>query len=226
MLLKDRKLIVTGGPTREWLDPVRFISNPSSGKMGIAIADAGEKVCREVVFIHGPVHPSLLEKKRYRKVSIESTGDLLEKVIHELEPGAILVMAAAPADYTPLEKSHTKMKKKDDELVITLTRTPDILKNVAQQKDADEKLKDLIVVGFAAETNDVENYGRKKLIDKKLNMICINDVGRKDAGFANDNNQLTILVDNGNRIEIPLMEKTSIASCILNEIDKYIQQKE
>ncbi|MFW5771429.1 MAG: phosphopantothenoylcysteine decarboxylase, partial [Spirochaetota bacterium] len=141
MLLKDRKLIVTGGPTREWLDPVRFISNPSSGKMGIAIADAGEKLCREVVFIHGPVHPSLIKEKQYRTVSIESTSDLLEKVINELEPGAILIMAAAPADYTPLEKSRTKMKKKDDELVITLARTPDILKNVTQKKDSDENLK-------------------------------------------------------------------------------------
>jgi phosphopantothenoylcysteine decarboxylase / phosphopantothenate---cysteine ligase len=225
MLLKDRKLIVTGGPTREWLDPVRFISNPSSGKMGIAIADAGEKLCREVVLIHGPVHPSLVKEKQYRTVAIESTGDLLGKVLKELEPGAILVMAAAPADYTPSEKSQTKMKKKDDELVITFKRTPDILKNVAQQKNVNETLEDLIVVGFAAETNDIENYGRTKLRDKKLNMICVNDVGRNDAGFASDNNRMTILVDNGNRIEIPLMEKTTIASCIMTEIDKYIRQQ-
>ena len=224
MLLKDRKLIVTGGPTREWLDPVRFISNPSSGKMGIAIANAGVSLCREVVFIHGPVNPSLLNGTEYRSVSIESTNDLLEAVTGELEPGAILIMAAAPADYAPSEKSQTKIKKKEDEMIITLKRNPDILKNVARIREEDPSLSDMIVVGFAAETTDIENYGRRKLNEKKLNMICINDVGRKDAGFAHETNQLTILVDNGHRIEVPLQEKKEVAARIFQVIKDYLHQ--
>ena len=225
MLLKDRKLIVTGGPTREWLDPVRFISNPSSGKMGLAIANAGVPLCREVVFIHGPVNPSILSDTGYRKIPIESTNDLLEAVLQEIEPGAILIMAAAPADYAPSEKSQTKIKKKEDEMIITLKRNPDILKTVARKREEDPSLGDMVVAGFAAETTDIENYGRTKLNEKKLNMICINDVGRKDAGFAHDKNQLTILVDNGDRIEIPLLEKKEIASRIFQVIRDYLHQK-
>ncbi|MCP4726331.1 MAG: phosphopantothenoylcysteine decarboxylase, partial [bacterium] len=102
MPLKNKKVIVAGGPTREWLDPVRFISNSSSGKMGIAIADEAVKRAGEVVFIHGPIDNTLLKDKHFRIVPIETTADLLNSVLNEITNNSVLVMAAAPADYTPV----------------------------------------------------------------------------------------------------------------------------
>ena len=110
MLLQECKVIVTGGPTREWIDPVRFISNPSTGKMGAAIADASASRSRETVFIHGPVGDALITGKRYRCVSANTTGEMLEAVVSELEEKSVLIMAAAPADYSPAHRSVRKMK--------------------------------------------------------------------------------------------------------------------
>jgi phosphopantothenoylcysteine decarboxylase/phosphopantothenate--cysteine ligase len=124
MSLKDRKLIVTGGPTREWLDPVRFISNPSTGKMGAAIADEGLKRCREVVFIHGPIDSSLYEGKPYRSVAVDSTDEMLSAVLSELTEDSVLVMAAAPADYRAMERSKEKIKKEGEEILLALRKTP------------------------------------------------------------------------------------------------------
>ncbi len=116
MLLRERKVIVTGGPTREWLDPVRFISNPSSGKMGLAIADEGFKRTRETVFIHGPIEQSLLSNKRYRCVPVETTAEMLSAVRNEIVLNSVLIMAAAPADYSPAKRSDQKIKKSERQL--------------------------------------------------------------------------------------------------------------
>ena len=121
MPLKDRKVIVTGGPTVEALDPVRFISNRSTGKMGRALADEAARRAGETVFVHGPMHESLLADAGYRLVAVESTEDLLEAVRKELRlPNAVLIMAAAPADYRPAERSARKIKKKGDEMTLRL----------------------------------------------------------------------------------------------------------
>ena len=110
MSLKNKKIIVTGGPTREWIDPVRFISNASSGKMGIALADAAAPKAKETIFIHGPIDQSLLKHKSYKNISIETTEELLNAVMSAIGPETVLIMAAAPADYKPEEKSQTKIK--------------------------------------------------------------------------------------------------------------------
>ncbi|MFH0974370.1 MAG: phosphopantothenoylcysteine decarboxylase [Spirochaetota bacterium] len=227
MPLKNRKIIVTGGPTREWIDPVRYISNASSGKMGIALAEAAAARSKQTVFIHGPIDNSLLTDKRFRSVQVETTNDLLNAVINELTPDCIIIMAAAPADYRPAERSSTKIKKEDgnDELILKLTKNPDILKFIAEKKTRDASLSGIFVAGFAAETDNTENNALKKLIAKNLDMICLNDVTQKDAGFGTDTNLITIFIrnkkgnDSANKIDLPLLTKPEAANRILNEIE-------
>jgi len=225
MPLKDRKVIVTGGPTVEALDPVRFISNRSTGKMGRALADEAAARARETVFIHGPMHESLLGDAAFKTVAVESTEDLLAAVKGELTPDAVLIMAAAPADYRPVERSATKIKKKSDELTLRLVKNPDILKTLASMRQSNFALNGVFLVGFAAETNNIENYALGKLREKDLDMICVNDVGRKDAGFGTDTNIVTIFTRSGERTELPLMSKRDTASRILDCVERGLLKK-
>lgn len=219
MLLRERKVIVTGGPTREWIDPVRFISNPSTGKMGAAIADASVSRARETVFVHGPVSDALITGKRYRCVSVDTTGEMLGAVVNELEDKSVLIMAAAPADYSPARRFDQKMKKSGGTITLELNKTPDILREVAGLKDAG-RFSNIFTVGFAAETNDIEVYALKKLSEKKLDMICLNDVSQAGAGFGADTNIITIFVKDGSRVELPMITKQEVADRILDEIEK------
>ena len=218
MLLKDRKIIVTGGPTREWLDPVRFISNASSGKMGISLADEAYRRARETVFIHGPVENSLLAGKPYRIVAVDSTEEMLNAVVAELAEGAVLIMSAAPADYTALERAPEKIKKNDDEIVLHLRKTPDILKNVASLRETG-RFRDLFVVGFAAETTNLEEYATTKLRSKNLEMICLNDVSHPDAGFCIDTNIITIFKKDGSQIKLPKLSKNGASEKIFDQVE-------
>lgn len=218
MLLNKRKVIVTGGPTREWFDPIRFLSNSSTGKMGVAIADEALAEAEEVVFIHGPISESLILDKKYRTVSVESTEDMLNAVLEELTDNSVLVMAAAPADYTPAEKSEVKIKKGDGEIDFRFKRTPDILKNVSAYKN-ENSLNNLFVVGFAAETNNTEDYALGKLESKGLDMICLNDVSQAGAGFGKDTNIMTVFIKGGGRIELPMQSKNGIAREIIGIIN-------
>ncbi|HOT44432.1 MAG TPA: phosphopantothenoylcysteine decarboxylase [Spirochaetota bacterium] len=218
MQLSERKAIITGGPTREWLDPVRFISNPSTGKMGIAIADVCAGRARETVFIHGPIDPSLVGTKKYRCVGVESTRDMLNAVAGELCENAVLIMAAAPADYSPVSRADRKIKKSDENLVLELKKTPDILKEVAAMK-RDGRIGAVFTVGFAAETDNLEEYAIRKLNEKNLDMICLNDVSQKGAGFGSDTNIITIFFRNGTRKDLPLISKREVAARIVDEIE-------
>lgn len=225
MPLRERKVIVTGGPTVEALDPVRFISNRSSGKMGRALADEAYTRAREIVFIHGPMHASLLEGLEYRTIAVETTQEMLDAVLKELCPDSVLIMAAAPADYRPAEKSPIKIKKTHDELVIRLVKNPDILKTVAEIRSSQVALRNVFLVGFSAETNDIENYAQQKLREKDLDIICVNDVGRKDAGFGVDTNIVTIFTRWGDRYELPLLSKRETAARIIECVEKGLQRK-
>jgi len=218
MQLQDKKIIVTGGPTREWIDPVRYISNASSGKMGIAIADAAYKQCKELVFIHGPIDGSLISGKPYRCKGVESTVDMLEAIKQELSPNMVLIMAAAPADYKPVTKSPTKIKKTNENLTIELQRNPDILKTIASIKKQQQEFNNIVLIGFAAETTDVIAYGKTKLVEKELAMICINDVSRSDTGFGSDFNEVTVMLANGMIINLHRMTKKEVAEGIINII--------
>jgi len=221
MLLKNKKIIVTGGPTREWLDPVRFLSNPSSGKMGISIADAAFLKTENVTFIHGPIDLFLIKEKSYKTVSVETTEDMLKSVLDELIDGAILVMAAAPADYTAKTVSKEKMKKTGEDLILQMKRTPDILKNVSAF--GIENDMNLFLVGFAAETIDVEKYAKSKLISKNIDMICSNDVSKDGSGFGVDTNSITVFSRDGKKSEYPNMPKVDVAKKIIEEIEKTIK---
>ena len=218
MLLRERKAIVTGGPTREWLDPVRFISNPSTGKMGVAIAEACFARARETVFIHGPIDTALLEGKKFRCASVETTEEMRAAVVGEIEENCVLIMAAAPADYTPAKRSATKIKKTGEMLVLEMKKNPDILKHVAAMK-VEGSVRNVFTVGFAAETDRIEEYALGKLRDKNLDMICLNDVSRRGAGFGADTNIVTIFHRDGSSIELPMISKREVAARLLDEIE-------
>ena len=212
------KIVVTGGPTREWIDPVRFISNPSSGKMGAALADAAHELGAETVFIHGPVEGSVYEGKPYRCVAVDTTREMHDAVIRELGDRTILVMAAAPADWAPAVKEDRKIKKTDGGMTLELVKTIDILKSIASFRETDLAGTRLFICGFAAETHDIENYAKGKLEQKKLDMICVNDVSRADAGFGVDTNELVVFSRGGSRAEIPHASKSDAARAILGLI--------
>jgi len=224
MLLRECKIIVTGGPTREWFDPIRYISNASSGKMGVALADRSFGRSPDTVFIHGPINEYYIKEKPYRCVAVESTADLLNAVLSELEEHSILIMAAAPADYTPAEKSSEKIKKQEGDLVITMKRTPDILKTVSEYRKS-AGIVDIFVAGFAAETVNTEEYALGKLKAKNLDMICLNDVSRQGAGFNVDTNIMTIFTREGDRMDLPMQSKDLIADAILDRIETELAQR-
>lgn len=218
MLFRDRKIIVTGGPTREWLDPVRFISNPSSGKMGVALADECFRRSKETVFICGPIDEKLIIDKKFRMISVETTADMLDAVKSEIGENAVLIMAAAPADYSPITKAEQKIKKNSQHITIELKKTPDILREISSLKQSG-LINNLFTVGFAAETTNIEEYALVKLKEKKLDMICLNDVSRSGAGFGLDTNIISIFVKDGSRIDLPLLSKQEVAARIVDEIE-------
>jgi phosphopantothenoylcysteine decarboxylase/phosphopantothenate--cysteine ligase len=223
-VFSDYKIIITGGPTREWFDPVRYISNASSGKMGIALADESNKISENTCFIHGPINEHLLQKKPYRCIKVETTNDMLEAVLNEIGDNSVLIMCAAPADYTPVKKSDEKIKKQDENIFIEMKRTPDILKNVSLARES-RNLNNLFVAGFAAETSNAEEYALAKLNEKNLDMICLNDVLKPGAGFGCDTNILTVFTRTGIKIELPILAKDKAASEILKLIEEELLKR-
>lgn len=212
------RIIVTGGPTREWLDPVRYISNASSGKMGISLARKAADYSDDVIFIHGPLSAPY-GHLHCTDISVESTVEMRDAVLSCFCDGALLVMAAAPADYMPAVKAERKIKKDQERLTIDLVKTPDILKAVREKK-INENIS-ATVVGFAAETNDALAYGRGKLSAKGLDAICVNDLTQQGAGFGIDTNIITMLFADGSVKELPLMSKDEAASGIFKAIAEH-----
>lgn len=219
MRVKNKRVIVTGGPTREWLDPVRFISNPSTGKMGIALADESYRRGAETIFIHGPIQEYLINGKPYRTIGVESTEELLAAVLGALCDNSLLIMAAAPSDYAPVERSGVKIKKGAGEMALLLKKTPDILTAVSEKIKSGE-LKGMTVAGFAAETTNTEEYALGKLREKNLDMICLNDVSRKDSGFASDTNRVILFDRRGTRTALPTLTKAETAARILDFMEE------
>jgi phosphopantothenoylcysteine decarboxylase/phosphopantothenate--cysteine ligase len=217
-----KKVIVTGGPTREFIDPVRFISNPSTGKMGAAIAGSAARFFNEVVFIHGPISEQLIDKASYKSVSVISTEDMLAQVLNEFVENSVLIMAAAPADFVPHQIEKYKIKKSAlDELVLHLKKSPDIL-NEVNKKRIDANYSNCFVVGFAAETNNVEEYAVSKLKEKNLDMICANDVSESNCGFASDTNKMIIISKDNFKVSLDLADKKLLADEIVNLVVKLL----
>lgn len=211
--LLGKKVIVTAGPTSEPLDPVRYITNKSSGKMGYAIAEAAAKRGAQVLLVSGKTNlrPPVCGDK-IRTVNVLSAEDMREAVFAEYENCDIVIKAAAVADYRAAEISDTKIKKHDDELTLKLIKNPDILKELGKAK------KHQILVGFAAETNNLLEYAGKKLKEKNLDLIVANDVSRKDAGFDVDTNIITIIKANGDIKEYDKCTKAAAAEIILDAV--------
>jgi phosphopantothenoylcysteine decarboxylase/phosphopantothenate--cysteine ligase len=206
--LLNEKVLVTAGPTREYLDPVRFLSNRSSGKMGYAVARAAFRRGAEVTLISGP---SLLEQpKGINFLSAETAEDMLKAVSEELRESTVLIMSAAVSDFRPLERSAGKIRKNED-LVVRLARTPDILSLMSRKKNRP------FIIGFAAETGRKIGNARKKLHEKNVDMIVFNDVSEAGSGFDADTNRV-ILIDKEDERELPLMSKNSVADAILDRM--------
>lgn len=213
-LLQGRKVLVTAGPTREAIDPVRYLSNYSSGKMGFALAEAAAMAGAEVTLISGPTHLNAFSG--IKLISVESAESMCKDVMHHLQKGSIFIGAAAVADFTISKPSKEKMKKKDqDELTLELVKTKDILATVASSGQAS------FVLGFAAETHDLLQNAQEKLIQKNLDMVVANQVGQ-GLGFEHDENQ-AIVITKKNQIELPLTNKTRLAGQIIAIIAASLQ---
>ncbi|WP_040228035.1 bifunctional phosphopantothenoylcysteine decarboxylase/phosphopantothenate--cysteine ligase CoaBC [Bhargavaea cecembensis] len=209
-LLEGKKVIVTAGPTRERIDPVRYISNFSSGKMGYAMAEAAAALGAETVLVTGPV--DLETPAGVRVVRVESAGEMLDAVLGEYETADAVVKAAAVADYRPKEVHPGKMKKREGDSVIELERTTDILKTLGERKGHQ------CLIGFAAETDRVEEYAMGKLERKNLDFIIANDVTDPGGGFGSETNVVTLYGRDGTAEAFPATEKKELAFRLLERI--------
>lgn len=208
--LQGIKLMITAGPTREALDPVRFISNHSSGKMGFAIAKAASQRGADVTLIAGPVNIETPEG--VKRIDVTSGLDMYEQVHQTIAEQNIFIGCAAVADYRAKNIAENKIKKQGDEVSITLIKNPDIVASVGSLKHNRP-----YVVGFAAETQNVEEYARQKRQQKQLDLICANDVSLADNGFNSDNNALHIFDANGDT-RLPHCNKNELSHYLLDEI--------
>ncbi|MCA1030016.1 bifunctional phosphopantothenoylcysteine decarboxylase/phosphopantothenate--cysteine ligase CoaBC [Bacillus timonensis] len=209
-LFVGKRILITAGPTREKIDPVRFFSNHSSGKMGYALAEEASKLGAEVTLITGPTN--IPSPPRVKTIRVESAREMLDYTLNNFPNNDIVIKTAAVADYRPKHVFDEKMKKKDGDLLIELERTVDILKTLGSKKD------NQFLVGFAAETQDVESYALKKLKSKNLDMIVANNVTQDGAGFGTDTNIVTIFKKDLSKKSLPLLSKKEVAQEILTEI--------
>ncbi|OHX36807.1 bifunctional 4'-phosphopantothenoylcysteine decarboxylase/phosphopantothenoylcysteine synthetase [Methylomonas sp. LWB] len=214
--LRGARLVVSAGPTREALDPVRFISNRSSGKMGYALAAAAARAGAQVTLVSGPV--ALPTPPGLERIDVETAADMHAAVMTRMSEADIYIGAAAVADYRPSEIAPVKLKKGRGASVIALTQNPDIVADVAALKPKP------FVVGFAAETDDLENYARGKLIAKNLDMIAANWIGREDGGFDRDRNALQVYWPCG-AASLAMTEKSALAEQLITLIAEHFHAK-
>lgn len=210
--LKGKKVLVTAGPTIAPLDPVRYITNRSSGKMGYAIAKEARDRGGEVTLISGPTN--LKEPFGIKVIHVSKNEEMLQKVNERFDSSDIVIKAAAVADYKPKNYSKSKIKKSENEFSILLEKDVDILKQLGERK------KEQILVGFAAESNDLLKNAKGKLEKKNLDFILANDITSNDTGFASDDNKVNVLCKDGNIIPLNKMSKKEVARELFNMINK------
>lgn len=215
--LAGRKILVTAGPTVEPIDPVRYISNKSSGKMGYAVAEAALARGADVTLVSGPV--SLTCSPEIKRIDVRTTKEMLEACQSVYGDVEVVIKAAAPADFYVVNASDHKMKKKDGGVRIELAENPDILKALGAEKDGH------ILVGFAAETRNLEEYAREKIAKKNLDLIVANDVSAPGAGFDVDTNIITLITADGEKTAHDKMTKQQAAHVILDEVLRLIEEK-
>src|SRR6266446_4794903 len=208
--LSGDTVLVTGGPTYEDLDPVRYLTNRSSGKMGYAVAEAAARRGAKVILVSGPVN--LETPAGVERVNVRSAKEMHCAVVERMADSSIAILAAAVADYRPVEQRTEKIKKGNVPLTISLEPTTDILAEIARNKGQ------RIIVGFAAETNHVAENARKKLLAKNADLIVANDVAAEGAGFDHDTNIVTLFSRDGRDLALPKMSKSEVAQRILDEV--------
>lgn len=206
--LAGKKVVVSAGGTQEPIDPVRYVGNYSSGKMGYAVAEAARDRGADVVLISGPV--ALAAPYAVRLVPVHRATEMRDAVVGECADADAVIMAAAVADYQPAEAVGQKIKRRQEKMGLSLVRTPDILVEVGQRAG-------LVRVGFAAESEDLEANARRKLKEKGLDLIAANDVTAEGSGFGSDTNKVTLL-DREGKEELPLMNKYEVAARILDRV--------
>lgn len=206
--LKGKKVLITAGPTHEPIDPVRFIGNHSSGKMGIAIAEAASELGAEVTLICGP--SSVRSSSNISRIDVRSAQDMFDAVMLKLETANVVICSAAVADYRPKVAADQKIKKKDAQLTIELEPTPDILATVGKRKRADQ-----LLVGFALETENAIENARQKLHKKNCDLLVLNTLQDAGAGFAYDTNKVSILDRHNNITTFELKSKAEVAVDLL-----------
>ena len=209
--LKGQKILVSAGGTKERIDPVRYITNDSSGKMGHAVAEAAYYEGAQVTLVTASELPA---PSGIETVRVDSALELFDEIDTRFDQTDVLIMAAAVSDYRVANEADSKMKKMDDSgpVTIELTENPDILKTMGDKK------KEQFLVGFAAETDHLEKYAKKKLKEKNLDVIVANEVGRSDRGFNADENQVILFTADGDRIDVPLTAKSEVANIIISKV--------
>jgi phosphopantothenoylcysteine decarboxylase / phosphopantothenate---cysteine ligase len=208
--LFGKTVVVTAGPTREKIDPVRFISNHSTGKMGYAIAEAARNAGAKVILISGPTN--LACPNGVERINVESAAEMYDSVLSYFSTSDVVIKSAAVADYRPKVIYDHKVKKKPGEAVIELERTKDILFELGAKK------KNQLLIGFAAETENIDEYANKKLMAKNADMIVANNVKSEGAGFGTDTNIVTLFKRDGTAKRLPKMTKQAVAETIIEEI--------
>ena len=216
--LAGEKILITAGPTREPLDPARFLSNRSSGRMGYALAEAARRRGADVTLVSGPT--SLDVPYGVKMVSVQTAAEMYEAVTGLHKDASVIIKAAAVSDFRPAVFAKDKVKKEGAEMCVDLELTTDILKELGQQKENFGYL----LVGFAAESCDLLNAGRKKLSEKNLDLIALNDISNANTGFESVTNQVTLLDKNGTT-ELPLTSKDETADLILDRVVSLLSNK-
>ncbi len=215
--LTGKRVLVTAGPTRESLDPVRFISNHSTGKMGYAIAKAARMRGAEVTLVSGPV--SIAPPYGVEVVGVSSALEMYDAVVTRQAEQDMIIKTAAVADYRPAQMAEDKIKKSDGDMSIALVRNPDILKTLGELKPATQ-----VLCGFSMETKDLLENSRQKLQKKNADMIVANSLNTAGAGFGTDTNVVTIITAEGNK-ELPMMDKRAVAEAVLDEATALLEKK-
>lgn len=218
--LAGKKVLITAGPTYEAIDPVRFIGNHSSGKMGYSITKACLELGAEVVLISGPSNESIPENAALKLIRVQSTKEMLLAAEKNFTSATISIMSAAVADYTPKIVANKKIKKKSDTLTIELVKNPDIAKTLGTKKREDQ-----LLIGFALETDNEMANAKRKLKAKNFDLIVLNSLQDKGAGFAHNTNKVT-LITSKNSLSLPLMTKDETATKIIQYIVNLLNQKE
>jgi phosphopantothenoylcysteine decarboxylase/phosphopantothenate--cysteine ligase len=215
--LQGEQILITGGPTQEPIDPVRFITNRSSGKMGYALAKMAKRRGADVILVSGPTSLPL-PRKDIKRILVQTAEEMRKAVFTNLEGSSIVIKAAAVSDFRPKVTSQKKIKKRNSDTTLALERTKDILEELGRKKG------NRILVGFAAETEDLMVNARKKLQEKNLDFIVVNDVTLPGSGFAGDTNQVKILYSSGQVKNLPMMTKEEVSQFILDDVVKLLKK--